>query len=118
VLFDRKATFAALYLPEQVYTNDTQILVRQELFCATVTLLSENSGEGYKKYRNLRPFGMLANSLDFDRDDDFLPMMIKYIYDKAAAGGAPADTLCGRWTHTKPWGTIRGGKNEGKHGAA
>jgi hypothetical protein len=76
------ALAAALYLPEQVYTSDTQILVRQELSCATVTLLSENDGERYKKYRNLRPFGMLANSLDFDRDDDLLPMMIKYTYDK------------------------------------
>jgi hypothetical protein len=44
------ALAAALYLPEQVYTSETQILVRQELSCATVTLLSENSGEKYKKY--------------------------------------------------------------------
>jgi hypothetical protein len=31
---------------------------------------------------------MFANSLDFGRDDDFLPMIIKYIYDKTPYGSA------------------------------
>jgi capsular polysaccharide biosynthesis protein len=72
----------ALYMPPEVYESKTQILVWQDRSCTTVSMLSEKL-KGYRKYRNLRPFGMLANVFDLDRAEDLLPMKIKYTYDMA-----------------------------------
>ena len=74
---------AALYLPPVVYDSDVSILVRQEHSCAIVSMLShEEEGDKYRKYKNLRPFGMVDNSYDLKQADDLLPMMIKYVYDE------------------------------------
>jgi hypothetical protein len=74
----------ALYMPPEVYESKTQILVWQDRAYATVSMLSEKlKGVEYRKYRNLRPFGMLANTFDLDRAEDLLPMKIKYTYDMA-----------------------------------
>jgi hypothetical protein len=74
----------ALYMPPEVYESETQILVWQDRAYATVSMLSEKlEGVEYRKYRNLRPFGMLANTFDLDRAEDLLPMKIKYTYDMA-----------------------------------
>jgi hypothetical protein len=80
------ALAAALYMPPAVYDSGTQILVRQELSYATVTMLSQEiPGVDYRKYRNLRPFGMFANAYDVDRAGDFIPMLINYTYNVASA---------------------------------
>jgi hypothetical protein len=72
----------ALYMPPEVYESKTQILVRQDRSYATVSMLSEELKDiEYRKYRNLRPFGMVVNVFDLDRAEDLLPMKIKYTYD-------------------------------------
>ena len=74
---------AALYLPSVVYDSDASVLVRQEHSHAIISMLShEEKGDVYRKYKNLRPFGMVENSYDLKQADDLLPMMIKYTYDK------------------------------------
>ncbi|MDR2259047.1 MAG: hypothetical protein LBE14_07865 [Treponema sp.] len=74
----------ALYMPPAVYESKTQILVWQDRSYATVSMLSEElKNVEYRKYRNLRPFGMLANAFDLDSAEDILPMKIKYIYGMA-----------------------------------
>jgi hypothetical protein len=74
----------ALYMPPEVYESKTQILVWQDRSYATVSMLSEELKDvEYRKYRNLRSFGMLANVFDLDRAEDLLPMKIKYTYDMA-----------------------------------
>jgi hypothetical protein len=72
----------ALYLPTVVYDSGASVLVRQEHSCAIVSMLSqEEEGVEYRKYKNLRPFGMLSDSYDLEQVDDLLPMMVKYVYD-------------------------------------
>jgi len=81
-----RALASALYLPPEVYESGTQILVRQELSYATVTMLSgEIPGVTYWKYRNLHPFGMFTNTYDVERAYDLIPMMINYTYNIASA---------------------------------
>jgi hypothetical protein len=83
------ALAAGLYLPEAVYNSKTQILIRQELSYATVTMLSKRAEKpAYRKYRNIRPFGMFANAYDIAFADDLIPMMVKYTYDKANQGNS------------------------------
>jgi hypothetical protein len=83
-LSDASAALAsALYLPPLVYDSDVSVLVRQEHSHAIVSMLSrEGKGDLYRKYKNLRPFGMVENSYDLKQTDDLLSMMIKYTYDK------------------------------------
>jgi hypothetical protein len=95
------AAACGFYLPEQVYNSDTQILIRQELSYATVSMLAEGGGE-YRKYKNVKPFGMLKNSYDLERADDLLPMMVKYTYDNTSEDAVikdfPAETIRQNWT--------------------
>ncbi|GMO42379.1 MAG: hypothetical protein Pg6C_03860 [Treponemataceae bacterium] len=78
------AAACALYLPQAVYDSGAQILARQELSCAVLSMLSRpgGAGAGYRKYANIRPFGMLDNC--YGRADDLLPMMIKWAYDNTS----------------------------------
>jgi hypothetical protein len=83
-----KALAAGLYLPEAVYDSETSVLIRQELSCATVTMLSRrpetDAKTAYRKYRNIRPFGMFAGAYDVESADDLLSMMVKYTYDNTS----------------------------------
>jgi hypothetical protein len=77
-----QALSTALYFPSAVYDCGASILVRQENSRAIVSMLSQEvKGNTYRKYRNLRPFGMLENSYDLKQADNLLPMMVKYAYD-------------------------------------
>jgi hypothetical protein len=72
-----------------VYDSGTQVLIRQEFSCAALTMLAGtddggNGGAVYRKYKNVKPFGMLQGSFDLERTDDLLPMMIKYTYDNTS----------------------------------
>jgi hypothetical protein len=65
-----------------VYDTDASVLVRQKDYCAIVAMLSHECEEGaFRKYKNLRPFGMFENSYNPDEADEIMPMMIKYVYD-------------------------------------
>jgi len=44
----------------------------------------EEDTDIYRKYKRMRPFGMVANSYDLKQADDLLPMMIKYTYDNTS----------------------------------
>ncbi|GHV94011.1 hypothetical protein AGMMS50293_03310 [Spirochaetia bacterium] len=91
-LKDSSALATALYLPSAVYESETQILVNQEASYAVVDFLSQKAPDGvYRKYRNLRPFGMLSGAYNAGEADDLIPMMIKYIYDEANKGSSAQD---------------------------
>ncbi|MDR1114813.1 MAG: hypothetical protein LBL33_01410 [Tannerella sp.] len=79
------AIAAGLYLPEEVYTNEIPVFIRQETSYCTLSLLSQAGGDGYRKYRHVKPFGMLDHAYDLDRANDLLPMMVKYVYDKTTS---------------------------------
>jgi len=74
---------AALYLPAAVFDSDAGVLVRQEESHAIASMLSEKKDDDiYRKYKNIRPFGMADKCFEFSQADDLLPMMVKYAYDK------------------------------------
>jgi len=85
-LRDSYASFkTALYLPSFVFETDVSVLVRQEKSSAIVAMLSEEKeGDVYRKYRNLRSFGMLNKCYELKEADELLPMMVKYAYDKTS----------------------------------
>ena len=78
--FPPKALAAGLYLPDELYYNDTTVLIRQEISHCTLDMLTKDG-----KYRNVKPFGMLDNCYDLCKADNLLPMMIKYLYDHTDA---------------------------------
>ena len=79
------ALSASLYLPQIIYDSGVSILVRQEHSYAIVSIISrEEDTDTYRKYKNMRPFGMTANFYDLKQADDLLPMMIKYTYDNTS----------------------------------
>jgi hypothetical protein len=79
--FSPDAIAAGLYLPDEIYDNDIPVLIQQELSDYTLSMLSENNQNNYRKYKNVKPFGML-DSCYLGRVDDRLPMMINYVYEK------------------------------------
>ncbi len=82
---DAAAASAALYMPEAVYSKCLQILVYQSSTGALITDLSdgvtiENKNK-YRRYDNLRPFGMLKSCRILQHLDMTTPSMINYIYN-------------------------------------
>jgi hypothetical protein len=80
--FPPQSIAAGLYLPDEVYARQVPVLVRQEIsYCTLAMLSAKKEGAGYRKYSNVKPFGMLDNCYDLEKADDLLPMMVKYVYD-------------------------------------
>jgi hypothetical protein len=75
------AIAAGLYLPEEVYANEIPVFIRQETSYYTLLLLSRATGDDYRKYRHVKPFGMLVHAFDLDKTSDLLPMRVNYVYD-------------------------------------
>jgi len=78
------AIAAGLYLPDVVYEKGIPVFVRQETSACTLSLLfrKENSKENeYRKYENIRPFGMLDEAYDLGKAEDKLPMRVNYVYN-------------------------------------
>ncbi|MDL2322790.1 hypothetical protein LJC52_02275 [Bacteroidales bacterium OttesenSCG-928-A17] len=69
------AIASGLYLPDEMYQEKIQILIKQDTPYSILSMLKTTN-----KYRNVKPFGMLDNSLDLSKTDD-IPIIIKYIYD-------------------------------------
>jgi len=66
-------------------------------------MLAVPGGENeYRKYKNVKPFGMLENCYDLAKADDLLPMMVKYTYDNTTtdsyAKEFPLDAIKQNWT--------------------
>ncbi|MDR0863420.1 MAG: hypothetical protein LBO74_00630, partial [Candidatus Symbiothrix sp.] len=74
------AVAAGLYLPDEVYLSDTQILIQQETSYSIVDMLAHQQGI-YRKYKNVKPFGMPDNCYNLKYADDLLPMQVNYVYD-------------------------------------
>ena len=58
----------AMYLPDNIFTKDIPVLVQQRITSAiidNISVITESQKESCK-YRNLRPFGMLCESLTLD----------------------------------------------------
>ena len=90
--FPPKAIAAGLYLPDEIYDNNVQILIRQEIPYFTLDVLTK---EG--KYRNVKPFGMLENCYDLYKADDRIPMMVNYVYSKGIPEQFPEKELITMW---------------------
>jgi len=74
---------AALNLPDEIFYRNANVLVWQEHSHAIVSMLSNKIADNkYRKYENMRPFGMIDNCYEFTIEDRFLPMMIKHTYDR------------------------------------
>jgi hypothetical protein len=91
-----------LYLPRQIYDSGVQVFVRQALSFATLSMLSrEIAGMEYRKYKNVKPFGLLDNCYDRERTDDLLPRMIHHAYNEANsnrfAEEFPLDVIKKEW---------------------
>ncbi|MDR1341955.1 MAG: hypothetical protein LBK18_01720 [Prevotellaceae bacterium] len=80
--FSPAAIAAGLYLPDEVYSKKIPVLVQQELSDYTLSMLSKKNPSGYRKYENVKPFGMADDCYDLELADEHAAMMIKYIYDK------------------------------------
>ncbi|GHV80595.1 hypothetical protein AGMMS49944_23860 [Spirochaetia bacterium] len=96
------ALACGLYLPREVYDSGAQVLIRQSLSYGTIAMLSKHRSETeYRKYKNVKPFGMLQNCYDLERADDLLPMMVKYTYDNTSNESIvkefPADVIRRNW---------------------
>jgi len=77
-----QAMSAGLYLPNVIYDKEIPVLVKQENSCALVAMLSLYSGNNiYRKYKCVKPFGMIENCYNINQADDKIPMMINYVYD-------------------------------------
>jgi hypothetical protein len=75
------AIAAGLYLPDEIYEKDIPVFVRQKTSACTLSLLSQNiDKEQYRKYKNVKPFGMLDYAYDIEKADSLLPKMVKYAY--------------------------------------
>jgi len=84
--FSPEAIAAAMYLPEEVYNKKTPVLVLQELSAHAMSLISKtNNDNDYRKYENVKPFGMLDDCYNL-KQTDILPMMINYVYEETKKG--------------------------------
>jgi hypothetical protein len=79
-----EALACALYLPREVYDSGAQVLVRQESYAIVSMLAGDGGFSEYRKYKNLKPFGMTDNAWEEKMADNILPMMVKYTYDNTS----------------------------------
>lgn len=96
-----------LYLPDEVYENGIQILVRQNTPHSVLSMLKQTS-----KYRNVKPFGMTDLCMDVSKNNDILPIIVDYVYGfysenvEAPKSIPPASELAERWKQlevSKKW---------------
>ncbi|MDR0503977.1 MAG: hypothetical protein LBH16_11730 [Treponema sp.] len=92
----------ALSMPVCVFDCGASVLIRQEHSYAIVSMLSrKQEGVHYRKYKNIRPFGMLDNAYDISQSENLLPMMIKYVYDNTSdekfVKEFPVETIRKNW---------------------
>lgn len=79
-----KSLAAGLYLPECVYSRGIPILIRQESTSALIEQLrgdEQAEDKGYRKYRKVRPFGMLDHWFDLNDDSLNEAKMLHCLYD-------------------------------------
>jgi hypothetical protein len=82
------AIASGLYLPEDIYATNVQLLVKQNTPHSILSLL-KTAG----KYKNVKPFGMLDNSLDLSKANHKPAKVVHYIYeyffDETTSGQIP-----------------------------
>lgn len=69
-----------LSLPSEVYDKSIPVFIHLKPSEALLTMLNRSVKEGYSKYSNLYPFGMLDNCYDLDYDKLELAQWINYSY--------------------------------------
>ncbi|WP_029902467.1 hypothetical protein [Prevotella sp. 10(H)] len=67
---------AGLYLPNEIYDNNIPVLIRQESSSAILEMVSQS-----RKYKNLKPFGMLNSCFDLHTINIEKAQKVNYIYD-------------------------------------
>ena len=76
---------AAMYMPNNVYTDCLQILAYQRRSGTIIDYLAKtpvHEGE-VAKYRKIVPFGMVDEGYDSFLDDDYRAMMVSCVYDNS-----------------------------------
>jgi hypothetical protein len=90
--FPPKALASGLYLPDELYDNHIPVLVWQETPYCTLDMLTQDG-----KYKNVKPFGMMENCYDLFKADDYIPMMVNYVYSKGIPEKFPEDEIVTMW---------------------
>ena len=94
--FPPQALAAGLYLPDELYSNDIPVLVRQEIAYCTLDMLAKDG-----KYKNVRPFGMLENCFDLGKADERIPMRVNYVYSKGIPEAFPEEEIVAMWRNLR-----------------
>jgi len=81
----QQALATALYLPEAVLKRAIQVLVYQRSLPDLAELLSEGDNV-WKRFRKLKPFGMLADCYTDNALDDYRAKLANYFYQRAKHG--------------------------------
>lgn len=70
------AIASGLYLPEEVYKDNIQILVKQDTPYSILSML-----KSVPRYKNVKPFGMLDNCLDLEKVENIKAKIVHYVYE-------------------------------------
>ena len=81
----QRAIATALYLPEAVLKRAIQVLVYQRSLSDMVCQLSIGD-DRWKRYRKLKPFGMLENCYEDDSLNDMKAKLANYFYARNRSG--------------------------------
>jgi hypothetical protein len=96
--FPPQAIAAGLYLPGEVYERQIPVIISQETSYSVIAMLSKQKGENaYRKYANVKPFGMLDNCYDIEKAKDIVPMLINYAYETKQSEQFPDDEVKAKW---------------------
>jgi len=71
---------AALYLPDDLYSRNIRILVKQDYQHSVVSLLSPEAGTDSYKFRHVKAFGMCDNCPGLVSPDDFRAKLVNHFY--------------------------------------
>jgi hypothetical protein len=82
IAFNNPATnmAAALYLPDELYSRNIRILVKQDYQHSVVSLLSPEAGADKYKFRHVKAFGMCDNCPGLLSPDDFRAKLVNHFY--------------------------------------
>lgn len=76
----------AMYLPEAIRTGNIPVLVQQRITSSIIENLAgmslEKEEQMLQRFKNLYPFGMLADCIDLDMEMEEYAKRVNYVYDQ------------------------------------
>lgn len=82
--FSPSSVATGLYLPDEVYDNNTTILVRQDSSPTLINMLSSKTNDAdtlVHKFSHVFPMGMLDNCYDLDPDNNYRAKLVNHLYN-------------------------------------